>query len=73
MPLLVVVRFVVDDSHGAVNLFRKNESNHLMRESHTRKRDFFMCALVYPLRKTIRSANDKDQTLQSHSHFLFHP
>lgn len=49
MLLLVVVRFVVDDSHGTVNLFRKNESNHLMRESHTRKRDFFMCALVYPL------------------------
>lgn len=30
MLLLVVVRFVVDDSHGTVNLFRKNESNHLM-------------------------------------------
>ncbi len=38
--LFMMIRFAVDDGHGPIDLFGENQTDHLMRECHARKRDF---------------------------------
>lgn len=44
--LFMMIRFAVDDGHGPIDLFGENQTDHLMRECHARKRDFLVCLFV---------------------------
>ena len=69
----MMIRFTVDDGHGPIDLFGENQTDHLMRECHARKRDFLVCLFVDARRETVGSAHDEHHPFQSGCHPLFHP
>src|SRR5690606_12396135 len=56
----MVIRFSVQDSKCAVDLFGQKKPNHLVRESHVGKRKFAVGTLVNCFRKSVRSADEKN-------------
>lgn len=57
--LFVVIGFVPKDSHRPIQLFNKEQANHLMGESHLRKRQHIIGSVVNSLREAIRTTNHK--------------
>ena len=70
-PLLVVVGLVVEDGEGAIELFGKEQADHLMGERHLRKRDHFIASFVHRRGEAVRPADDEDQTAGAGSHALY--
>ena len=44
--LLVVVRLTLDDGACPVNLLRKDEAHHLVREGHLREANLLICTFI---------------------------
>ena len=57
----MVVRLAAEDGHGAVELFNKQQTNHLVAEGHLAEADFGICALVNRFAKAVRPAYDERQ------------
>lgn len=58
--LFVVVGFVVEDGHGAVDLFDEEEADHLVGEGHFGEGEFFVGAFVDAIGEAVRSTDDED-------------
>ena len=54
-----MIRLAAEYSHGAIKLLDEKQSHHLMGQSHPRKRDFVVGAVIDSLRKTVWSSDDK--------------
>ena len=57
--LLVVVRFAFYNSTCAIERFCKDEAYHLMREGHLGKGNLLVGAVIYSLRESVRTTDDK--------------
>ena len=57
----VVVRFVAENGKGTIELFDKEESHHLVVESHLRERHLVVGNLINRRGKAESTANDKHQ------------
>lgn len=44
--LFMVIRLMVEDGHGTVNLFRKDKSDHLMGKCHAGEGNLFIRPVV---------------------------
>lgn len=62
LPLFVVIRFAFYNSTCAVERFCKDEAYHLMREGHLGKGDLLVGAVIYSLRESVRTADDKHES-----------
>ncbi len=59
--LSIMIRLILQYSHGTVKLFGKDQSDNLMGKSHFRERNLVVGPLVYSFRKTISATNKKDK------------
>ena len=57
----MVVRLAAEDGHGAIELFNKQQTDHLVAEGHLAEADFGICALVNCFAKAVRPAYDESQ------------
>ena len=57
----MVVRLAAEDGHGAIELFNKQQTDHLVAEGHLAEADFGICALVNCFAKAVRPAYDERQ------------
>ena len=57
----MVVRFALQDGEGAVELFNKDEPNHLMGECHRGEGNLFVSAFIDRRGESIRAADDEDE------------
>ena len=65
-----MVRFPPYDGHGAVELFREDEADHLVGESHAGEGDFVVRPLVDFLGESVGTSDDEDETFESRGAFL---
>ena len=56
----MVVGFVVEYGHGAVDLFDEEETNHLVGEGHFGEGEFFVGAFVHAFGEAVRSTDYED-------------
>lgn len=63
-----MVRLVVEDSEGTVELFHEEEAHHLVVESHVGERDFVVGSLIDRRGKAVGAANDKTERLDTRIH-----
>ena len=68
----MMVRAVVQDAHCPVELLCEDEAYHLVRESHLRERNLFLCRSVYGRRESVGTAYDENQPLDR-VHLPFYP
>ena len=66
----MMIGFIPKYCKGPVKLLNKKQPNHLMGESHGRKRDFSIGSLINLLAESIRSSNNKYQVFQTTVHFF---
>lgn len=71
--LLVVIWFVVEDGHGAVDLLGEKEANHLVREGHEREGDLFLGYLMKGGGEAVGAAHYEDQTARTCRHAFLYP
>ena len=69
----MMIRLAVENGHGAINLFDKQQANHLVRECHLAQGDFFLGHFVYVWGKPVRTAHYEDEPAGCGSHALLHP
>ena len=67
--LFVVVGFVAEDGHGAIELLDEEEADHLVGESHLREAELAVGTLINCFGKAIRSAYNEIEVLRG-GHFL---
>ena len=65
----MMIGFVAENGHGAVELLDGHEADHLVGESHLRKGYFSVCARINLFAKAIRATYDERQILAG-SHLL---
>ena len=66
--LLVVVRLVLENSKGSVELLRKYCTHDLVREGHLRERELAISTLIDSVAKAIRTTDNKDKALSARRH-----
>ena len=71
MYLLMMVGFAFQNGEGAIKLLDKDESHHLVAESHGRERHFRVGAVVHLLREAVRPADDENQAFRARGHLFF--
>ena len=69
----MVVGLVVEDGEGAIELFGKEQADHLMGKRHLRQRDHFIAPFVHRRGEAVRTADDENQTAGAGSHALVEP
>ena len=57
--LLVMIRLTFYNSTCAIECLGKDKAYHLMREGHLGKRDLLVGAVIYCLRDSVRTSDDK--------------
>ena len=57
--LLVMIRLTFYNSTCAIECLGKDEAYHLMREGHLGKGDLLVGAVIYSLRESVRTTDDK--------------
>ena len=67
----MMVGFAFQNSEGAVKLFDKDESHHLVAEGHGRERHFGISAVVHLLREAVWPADDENQAFRARGHLFF--
>lgn len=67
----MMVGFAFQNSEGAVKLFDKDKSHHLVAEGHGRERHFRVGAVVHLMREAVRPADDENQTFCTRGHLFF--
>lgn len=55
-----MIRLIVEDGHGAVDLLCHKQPDHLMRKRHVRKRNFVVGSFVERWRKTKGTSNEEN-------------
>lgn len=70
--LLVMIRLTFYNSTCAIECLGKDKAYHLMREGHLGKRDLLVGAVIYCLRESVRTADDKHKP-SSRSLLAFYP
>lgn len=68
-----MIRFVIQDSHRSVDLFRENQTDHLVGECHAGEGDLFRIGSIHAGREAVRAADDKNQALDARSHLFLYP
>ena len=68
----MMIGFVVEDSHRAIELFGKDEANHLVGEGHFAQRNLLRRRLIDRVAETVGPADKKDQPLGHIVHLLLH-
>lgn len=66
-----MIRFVVENSHGTIELLGEDESYHLVRIGHLRERNLFVSRLVDAVGKSVGAPHDEDQPFGHVGHLLF--
>lgn len=67
----MMIRFAFQNGEGAVQLLDENQPHHLMRKRHRRKRHFGVGLGIDILRKSVGTANHKNDALAARSHEFF--
>ena len=67
----MMVGFAFQNGEGAIKLLDKNESHHLMAESHGRERYFRVGAVIDFLREAVRPTDDENESFCARSHLFF--
>ena len=68
--LFVVVRFVVKNRHGSIQLFYEDDANHLMRKGHAAEGNLFVGSFINRFAESVWTAYDEDQTFGHALHLL---
>ena len=68
-----MIRQPANDCIGTIKLLDEQQPNHLVRESHSRERNFLTCTVVNFFRESVGAANDKHQSFGGNLLFLLNP
>ena len=66
----MVIRLVIQDCHGAIDLLDEDEADHLVGERHPAERNLFLRRAIDRLAETVGATDDEDQALRDTVHFL---
>ena len=70
---IMVIRLSADDCESPIDLLNKEQTHHLVAESHLRERYLSLSSLIDTRRKAVRATDEQDKTLRYRLQFLLHP